>query len=83
MTYSKGWLNYEEQLALLIGRGMAVNDQPKALEYLKKVYQRDSLLLSEHQSDRIGKTSLYYSQLQKLKENELIIAQQKLKETKY
>ncbi len=37
MTYSKGWLNYEEQLALLIGRGMAVNDQPKALEYLEKI----------------------------------------------
>lgn len=56
---------------------------PKALEYLKKVYQRDSLLLSENKSDNIGKTSSYYSQLQKIQENELIIARQKFQETKY
>ena len=55
----------------------------KALEYLKKVYHHDSLQLSKNLSDNISKTSSHYVQLQKLHENELIIAQQRYKETQY
>jgi tetratricopeptide (TPR) repeat protein len=56
---------------------------PKALEYLKEVYKHDSLLLSKNLSDNIGKTSSHYLQLQKIQENELVIARQKYKETQY
>jgi len=56
---------------------------PLALEHLNKAYLHNSLLLSKHKSDNIGKTSSYYTQLQKLQENELIIARQKFQETKY
>lgn len=55
----------------------------KALEYLKKVYSYDSLQLVKNLSDNITKTSSNFYQLQKLKENELIIAKQKIKETQY
>lgn len=37
MAYSKPWKSYEEQLALLIFRGMAVTDRAKALEYLQRI----------------------------------------------
>ena len=55
----------------------------KALTYLKEVHHYDSLLLSRNLSDNIEKTSLHYLQLQKIQENELVIAQQKYKETQY
>ena len=53
----------------------------KALKYLKEVQYHDSLQLSRNLSDNIGKTSSHYLQLQKIQENELVIAQQKYKET--
>lgn len=56
---------------------------PKALKYLKEVHYHDSLQLSRNLSDNIGKTSSHYLQLQKIRENELTIAQQKFKETQY
>lgn len=37
MAYSKPWQSYEEQLDLLISRGLAVTDRPKALEYLQRI----------------------------------------------
>ena len=37
MTYNKPWKSYEEQLDLLISRGLAVTDRSKALEYLQRV----------------------------------------------
>lgn len=55
----------------------------KALDYLTLVYKNDSLLLSQNQSDNIGKTSTHYLQQQKIQENELIIARQKYRETLY
>jgi len=58
-------------------------DYPKALEYLKKVHHHDSLQLSKNLFDNIFKTSSYYLQLQKINKNELIIAQQRYKETQY
>lgn len=56
-------------------------DYFKALKHLSQLYKTDSLLLSKYQSDNIGKTSTYYIQLQKLQEKELIIANQRYKET--
>ncbi len=56
---------------------------PKALKYLKEVQYHDSLQLSINLSDNIRKASSHYLQLQKIQENELIIAQQKFKETQY
>lgn len=55
----------------------------KALKYLTLVYKHDSLLLSQNQSDNIGKTSSHYLQQQKIQENELTIAKQKYRETLY
>jgi len=55
----------------------------KALKHLKEVYHHDSILLSRNVSDNIGKTSLHYWQIQKIEEKELIIAQQKYKETQF
>ena len=55
----------------------------KALKYLKEVHTNDSIQLSKNRSDNIGKTSLNYLQVQKIKENELIIAKQNYKETQY
>jgi len=37
MPYLKPWRSYEEQLDLLIARGLAVTDRPKALEYLQRI----------------------------------------------
>lgn len=37
MAYSKPWQSYEEQLDLLISRGLAVTDHPKVLEYLHRI----------------------------------------------
>ena len=37
MEYCKPWKSYEEQLNLLITRGLAVTDRPKALEYLQRI----------------------------------------------
>jgi len=37
MAYTKPWQSYEEQLDLLISRGLAVTDRPKALEYLERI----------------------------------------------
>jgi len=50
---------------------------------LKEVYRHDSLQLSKIMTDNIDKTSLHYLQIQKIKRNELIIAQQKYKETQF
>ena len=54
-----------------------------ALKYLKEVHFYDSIRLSKNISDNIGKTSSNYLQLQKIKENKLIIAQQNYKETQF
>jgi abortive infection bacteriophage resistance protein len=35
--YPKPWRSYQEQLELLMARGMLVTDQPKALEYLERI----------------------------------------------
>jgi len=37
MAYSKPWQSYEEQLDLLISRGLAVTERSKALEYLQRI----------------------------------------------
>ncbi|MCU7936882.1 MAG: Abi family protein [Candidatus Thiodiazotropha sp. (ex Dulcina madagascariensis)] len=37
MAYSKPWQSYDEQLDLLISRGLAVTDRSKALEYLERI----------------------------------------------
>ena len=37
MAYKKPWMSYEEQLELLIARGMRVTDREKALEYLQRI----------------------------------------------
>lgn len=37
MTYSKPWKSYEEQLHLLLDRGLQVSDRSKALEYLARI----------------------------------------------
>lgn len=37
MAYKKPWMSYEEQLELLIARGMRVTDRGKALEYLRRI----------------------------------------------
>ena len=37
MGYTKPWKSYEEQLDLLIARGLEVTDRPKALEYLERI----------------------------------------------
>lgn len=69
----------------LLYKDFEINEKLKnystALTRLKHVYKHDSLLLSKYQSDNIGKTSTYYIQLQKLQEKELIIANQRYKET--
>lgn len=86
LKYSKIWNNSDSKQKLLYkaySLEQKRKNYPKALEYLKEVYQRDSLLLSENKSDNIAKTSAYYLQLQKIQENELIITQQKFQETKY
>ena len=54
-----------------------------ALKYLKEVHFYDSVRLSKNMSDNIGKTSSHYLQIQKIKENKLIIAQQNYKETQF
>jgi tetratricopeptide (TPR) repeat protein len=59
----------------------AQNNHKKALQYLIKIHEFDSLLLSKNQTDNIGKTSSYYIQKQKIQENELTISKQKYKET--
>lgn len=35
--YQKPWLSYQEQLQQLKNRGLAVTDEPKALEYLERI----------------------------------------------
>lgn len=35
--YAKPWKSYDEQLDLLISRGLAVTDRPRALEYLQRI----------------------------------------------
>lgn len=35
--YPKPWHSYQQQLALLQSRGMAVSDPPKALDYLERI----------------------------------------------
>ena len=37
MAYKKPWKSYEEQLELLIARGMRVTDREKALKYLQRI----------------------------------------------
>jgi len=37
IEYCKPWKSYEEQLDLLISRGLEVTDRPKALEYLQRI----------------------------------------------
>ena len=37
MAHKKPWMGYEEQLELLIKRGMRVTDREKALEYLQRI----------------------------------------------
>jgi len=37
MGYSKPWLSHNDQLDLLISRGLAVTDRPKALAYLQRI----------------------------------------------
>lgn len=37
MAYTKPWQSYEEQLDLLISRGLVVTDRAKALEYLRRI----------------------------------------------
>lgn len=37
MEYCKPWMSYEDQLDLLIARGLAVTDRPKALDYLQRI----------------------------------------------
>jgi abortive infection bacteriophage resistance protein len=37
MTYSKPWKSFDEQLDLLISRGLIVTDRTKALEYLQRI----------------------------------------------
>lgn len=37
MKYSKEWLSYNDQLQQLIGRGLSVTDENKALEYLERI----------------------------------------------
>lgn len=37
MVYAKPWQSYEEQLDLLMSRGLAVTDRSKALEYLQRI----------------------------------------------
>jgi len=37
MTYSRPWKSYEEQLAILKSRGMAVSDEAKAINYLERL----------------------------------------------
>lgn len=37
MAYEKPWSSYEEQLDLLIARGMVVTDRPRALDYLERI----------------------------------------------
>jgi anti-sigma regulatory factor (Ser/Thr protein kinase) len=61
----------------------AQNNPKKALQYLIQVHKYDSLLLSKNQTDNIEKSSNFYLQQQQIQENELIIAQQKYKETLY
>lgn len=84
--YSNLWNNSESKQKLLYtaySLEQKKKNYSKALGYLKEVHQHDSLLLSENKSDNIEKTSSYYSQLQKIQENELIIARQKFQEAKY
>ncbi|MGB4398072.1 MAG: tetratricopeptide repeat protein [Daejeonella sp.] len=49
----------------------------EALKYLSLVYHNDSLLLNENLSSNIDFHSKHYLQVQKIRENELIIARQK------
>lgn len=37
MPYTKPWKSYDEQLDLLVTRGMAVTDRPRAISYLQRV----------------------------------------------
>lgn len=37
MTYSKPWLSYKDQLALLESRGLLITDRAAALEYLERI----------------------------------------------
>lgn len=37
MAYWKPWLSYDDQLELLVSRGLEVTDRPKALEYLQRI----------------------------------------------
>ncbi len=37
MAYTKPWRSHEEQLDLLISRGLTVTDRPKSLEYLQRI----------------------------------------------
>jgi anti-sigma regulatory factor (Ser/Thr protein kinase) len=55
----------------------------KALDYLIKVHQYESILLSNNQIDNLEKTSNYNIQQQKIQDSEQIIAQHKYKETLY
>jgi tetratricopeptide (TPR) repeat protein len=57
------------------------NNTLKAFKYLIQIHKFDSLQLSKNQSDYLGKTTGYYTQQQKIQENELTIAKQKYRET--
>lgn len=37
VSYTKTWKSHEEQLAQLVDRGMQLGDQPKAINYLKRI----------------------------------------------
>jgi abortive infection bacteriophage resistance protein len=37
MPYVKTWSSYEEQLDLVVSRGLQVTDRPKALECLRRI----------------------------------------------
>jgi len=37
MAYVKPWRSYEDQLALLVSRGLEVTDPPKAVECLRRI----------------------------------------------
>lgn len=54
----------------------------KALKYLALAYHNDSLRLNENQSSNIDINARHYLQQQKIQEKELIIADQKFRETR-
>ncbi|HYK75853.1 MAG TPA: hypothetical protein VEV16_02665, partial [Daejeonella sp.] len=53
----------------------------RALDYLQRVYTQDSITYNNNISDKIKFTEIQHQQQEKQRENELIIARQKYKET--